>query len=331
MDDDHGIPTPRTSLRLRCEEDLLALIPVTLGFHPHGSVVLVTLDRSRGMFSARCDLADEVADVAHVVDTLVSAALNNGAELAFVVVYTADEALARKHLRLLTRELEARRVPVAMRLRVTGARWYPLLPRRSTDPLRFGVPFDISSHEFVLRSVFQGDVLLQDRSELAASLGLRDDDEAAAVAATYGELDPLSQQRSARVAEGEWLHRLLQAEEEPWEPGVCARVLRAVGETEIRDVALCVVRRENAARHVRSWRRLVTLCPEQAVAPVAALLAFSAWMSGDGALAWCAVDRSLTADPRQTLAVLVGQALHNAFPPSRWEPMDAADIPLFAG
>ena len=52
----------------------------------------------------------------------------------------------------------------------------------------------------------------------------------------------------------------------------------------------------------------------------AGLLAFAAWLSGDGALAWCAVERCLAADPDHTLAHLVARALEQAVPPSEWSP-----------
>jgi hypothetical protein len=75
---------------------------------------------------------------------------------------------------------------------------------------------------------------------------------------------------------------------------------------------------------VRVWRELVRRTPEELAAPVAGLLAFAAWLSGDGALAWCAVERALRADPDHTLARLVGRALEGAVPPSAWRPVREA-------
>ena len=71
--------------------------------------------------------------------------------------------------------------------------------------------------------------------------------------------------------------------------------------------------------------------PVALVAPVAGLLAFSAWLAGDGALAWCAVDRCLCADPDHVLGQLVGEALTSAMPPSSWRPIDPGSLALFAG
>ena len=76
---------------------------------------------------------------------------------------------------------------------------------------------------------------------------------------------------------------------------------------------------------------MVRRSPEELVAPAAGLLAFAAWLAGDGALAWCAVDRSLRSDPDHTLAQLVAQALEGAVPPSAWRPLDPPLLDRDAG
>ena len=51
----------------------------------------------------------------------------------------------------------------------------------------------------------------------------------------------------------------------------------------------------------------------------AAILALSCWLAGNGALAWCAVDRAVEADPDNSLARLVTELLTRAVPPSSWD------------
>jgi hypothetical protein len=53
----------------------------------------------------------------------------------------------------------------------------------------------------------------------------------------------------------------------------------------------------------------------------AALLAFAAWLAGDGALAWCALDRCEEAEPGYRMAALLTHALAAALPPSSWRPL----------
>ena len=44
-----------------------------------------------------------------------------------------------------------------------------------------------------------------------------------------------------------------------------------------------------------------------------------AWQAGQGALAWCALDRCADVDEGYPLALLVGRALAEALPPDAWE------------
>ena len=88
--------------------------------------------------------------------------------------------------------------------------------------------------------------------------------------------------------------------------------------------------RGNAGKHVDLWRDLVRRAPDDLVAGPAALLGFSAWLSGDGPLAWCAVDRCQSAEPGYSLAGLLSQALAGAVPPSAWRPVRKSDLTLFA-
>jgi hypothetical protein len=51
----------------------------------------------------------------------------------------------------------------------------------------------------------------------------------------------------------------------------------------------------------------------------ASVLALAAWLSGDGALAWCAVDRCREVDPHHSLARLVADLLEHATNPQVWD------------
>jgi hypothetical protein len=60
--------------------------------------------------------------------------------------------------------------------------------------------------------------------------------------------------------------------------------------------------------------------PEE-TAPVAAVLAVVAWLTGDGAFARVALDRALASDPAYSLAALVSAALDHGTPPWEWAVM----------
>lgn len=49
--------------------------------------------------------------------------------------------------------------------------------------------------------------------------------------------------------------------------------------------------RESASSHVAFWTDLTRRAPDEVRAAPASLLAFAGWLSGHGALAWCALDQ----------------------------------------
>jgi hypothetical protein len=72
------------------------------------------------------------------------------------------------------------------------------------------------------------------------------------------------------------------------------------------------------------WSEIVRrVDPELAAAP-ATLLAFTAWRLGEGALASIALDRARDADATYPLARLLGAAIHEGVPPTRWRELITA-------
>jgi hypothetical protein len=326
----------RQPITLRNEGDLLALIPCTLGFLPEDSLVLVTLGRDSAPFHARIDLPDDPAELPAVVAPLVVAARRNAAVRAMVVVYTEDECLAEEAAVLLVDALASGGVDCLVTLRADGRRWYPLGLDHLDPRSLVGVPYDPRDHELTSQAVLDGRVTFRNRAELADSLAAADPVEVERVLDAHAELPALGEQTPRRLlaAEAAWLTETVARRVRggpPLAAGEVARALRAVDRQEVRDVLWCGVTREEAVDHVSVWRDVVRRSPEELVAPAAALLAFAAWLSGDGALAWCAVERSLRADPDHSLARLVAQALEGAVPPSAWQPLDPPVLDLDVG
>ncbi len=82
----------------------------------------------------------------------------------------------------------------------------------------------------------------------------------------------------------------------------------------------------NASIHVDLWRDVTRRTPVGLRAPAATLLGFAAWLSGNGTLAWCGVERALDADPGYSMANLLTQLLAGAVPPSSWEPIPQEEL-----
>ncbi|HEY2550098.1 MAG TPA: DUF4192 domain-containing protein [Streptosporangiaceae bacterium] len=103
---------------------------------------------------------------------------------------------------------------------------------------------------------------------------------------------------------------------------VIAGLTVALSDLRVRDDAWARMDAQAAAAHRRLWTDLVRHAIPRLVPAPAALLAFTAWQAGEGALASMAVERALAADPGYSMAVLLGEALQAGLPPS------AARLPM---
>lgn len=302
---------PPTSLVARCPEDLLAMVPIVIGFPPQESVVMLTFG-ARDTFHARVDLPDRAEDLEELVRGLVGPARRNGVTSVVFVLYDEDADRAHRAWRALRRGFRAARIQVIDALRTDGARWYPLLggDARSREE---GVPYDISGHPFVARAVLAGRVTRGSRAEVEALLA----QEPARAAEVEALVDDGPVPGPGWV--GDLVARHVGARTSP-DDGEVARLLPALAVGERRDEAVTGLDRVSAQRHVDLWLDVLRRTPTAYVAPVAALLGLAAWQLGDGALAWCAVDRCAEVDPDHPLMLFLASALTHALPPSAWTP-----------
>jgi hypothetical protein len=328
------------TLTLRDETDLLALIPYTFGFHPYDSIVMMLLGKDGRPMFARIDMptcADE-ADLA--CDELVHAAVTNDGRRAVLVAYSDDETAALLAAMHAQDALGSAGLEVMLALRTDGRSWWRVLPARGDQE---GVPYDLSTHPITASGVLEGRVTHRSRAELADSLLPADPDRLEAVAAAHAALPRLPDDLDQLRQEARWLdgwvgqHVAAGGQQDTivpvrqCAPHELARLVRALTEVQLRDVAWAAMNSKDAETHVRLWTDVVVQCPQELLAAPAGLLAFAAWLSGHGALAWCAVDRSLQSDPDHSLARLVAQALDGAVPPSTWRPVDRRSLSLLSG
>ena len=305
-----------TTLNLRSPEDLLAAAPVVLGFVPTDSAVMFTFD-GPSCFHARVDLPRLGDEVDPCVEALLDPCVHHEVGRVLFLLYSDDPVPADRVARRLVRAFRGAGIEVIDVLRADGHRWFPLLrSRRSVPPS--GVPYDVSAHPFAAESVFSGRVTHGSRADLEATVAPVPEAVARVAAAVR---DP----GGARAGPG-WLPATVSghvAAGSVPDDGEAARMLTCVVDVEVRDAALGLLSRDTAEAHARLWGDLVRRAPEDLVAPAAAVLGFAAWVWGNGALAWCAVDRCLIADPDYRLAHYLAHALTHAVPPSMWEAVTA--------
>lgn len=97
-----------------------------------------------------------------------------------------------------------------------------------------------------------------------------------------------------------------------------ARLLVAVESVPTRDRLWLDMSRGNAASHVALWTDMTQRAPDEVRAAPASLLGFAGWLSGHGALSWCALDQ-VPKDKPYALANLVAAATQTGMHPREWE------------
>ena len=330
------------TIRAKGPTDLLALVPGFLGFHPEDSVVVITVGDARHAFHARVDLPDDPVGVEDLATYLTEVATRNGVKQVAVVLYTEDAGLAEAVAGELVGRLLLAGIDVVCCVRADGRRWW-CLDGRPDDP---GTVYDLRSHPLMAQTVVDGTVVLDSRRQLADTLVGTDAEETERVATLADEVvarlagvfDPSLGPATTRHQlglEGRWVRRRVCRfldDGERLDAHDAARLATLVTlSLEVRDVAWAEMSHCNADQHVTLWRDLVRRVPPHVRAAPAALLGFAAWLSGDGALAWCAVECAQEAEPGYGLAGLLTQALAGAVPPSSWRPIPPESLTLFGG
>jgi len=307
--------SPSTRLTARTPEDILAVVPVVLGFEPTESLVMLTFG-SDPPFHARVDLPDHADAVAEMAGSLVEPARARLVPRVFLIAYSARDLFADRALEQTARALRSAGIAVIDGLRTDGQRWCPVPGRAGVPP--DGVPYDLSAHPFAAQAVYDGRVVHASRDRLAATV-VADPER---VGRVVPALAALTREPLPALDEGLWARELVirhvTAGGAPDDADV-ARLLRGILDVRVRDAAWSPLCREQAREHVEFWADVVRRAPDPLVPAPAALLAFAAWQAGQGALAWCAVDRCVEVDPGYSLAGLVAELLTRAVPPDAWE------------
>lgn len=297
-----------TTFRPRSAEDMLAVVPVVLGFEPEDSIVMLTFGGRRS-FHARVDLPPP-EDVDDCVTSLLGPARHHGVRQVLFVLYSPDDRQVRRAARALRRRFRQAGLQVLDVLQVYDGRWFCPLGRAGVPAL--GVPYDVSNHPFRVRAVVDGRIIAASRQELVERLR-PDPDGVRSVTAALS---------AAPLTDGPGLRALLEphlaAGSAPTD-AEAAVILLSITDATVRDDAWFGMTRRQAEDNVRLWTELVRRAPAGLVAGAAAVLGFAAWLHGDGALAWCALDRCFAEEPEHSLGRLVAQALDGAVAPDDWE------------
>jgi hypothetical protein len=327
---------PPLRVRIGSPTSLLAVIPGLLGFDPgHSIVVIGTEPRTAQVrVTLRYDAPDPLRP--HVAAALASHAVGlltaQGITSAVAVGYGPDAAVAPVAAALRERAAKAG-IAMTELLRAENGRYWSYVCADPACCPPEGTPFDIAGHPAARALRAAGGHVLADRTALAATVAAvggqagaamrrATKDSLAQVARCVSHLDEAGTHVSAdrltaalgQVAVRDAIQRYraggtVSAEHAAW-------LTVALAQVRVRDDAWARMIPEHQGAHLRLWTELTRLARPGYVAAPAALLAFCAWQSGDGALANVALDRALEDNPRYSMALLLREALDSGAPPS---------------
>lgn len=303
-------PNP-TRMAARTPEDLLAMVPVVLGFEPEESLTMLCFVGAQ-CFHARLDLPPESAH-AEAAQVLLDAVVTHRVSTVALISHTTCDAGG--FAVALERRLRELRVHVFDNLIADGSRWW-----RSDAPAKaHGVPYDVSAHPFVLQAILNGAVVHRSRADLAASIDV-DPRLVAEVEACAGSL-------SSGDAGLPWAQAVVRRRTAQRQPPTAAEVAHLLDCLEHADAvaAFAAAVARPVDPHLQFWTHVVRATPPHRLLGPASLLALSAWLSGNGALAWCALDRIPVLATDSQLPRAVRNALERAIPPGAWWQAKADD------
>jgi hypothetical protein len=304
---------PRRRLKIGRSDELLAIIPYLVGFHPDESIVVVFIKSGRIVLTARMDLPPESAadELAEQIDYISK---RQEADALALVAYGAASLSAHRLLTLLMDRLG--KLKLTDVLYVGHGRWWSLTCAEDCCPLN-GTPFDLGSHPVSAAAVFAGLGTLASRHELAASISGPPEAElqrlqALADSLLAGVEDFDNQSAAARLVDSATS-----------DPGVldertCLLLGLLVTHVHIRDLAWALITPTNAEEHVRLWGGVVAHVPPTFAAAPLCLLGMAAWVQGSGALLNCCCERLAQVDPSYSMGKLLCEISVQAIPPSLW-------------
>ncbi|MEV6987226.1 DUF4192 domain-containing protein [Sphaerisporangium sp. NPDC051017] len=302
-------------LVITCPPDAVAVIPYLLGFHPHDSLVILGASAERS-FAFRLDLVGRER-YSDLLMQLFGLMIRNDADTAILLGYGPEETVGP----LLTEVQDALKdiVTVNEVLRVDGGRWWSLMCTDQECCPPEGTPYDSASSHLAAQATFAGLVAYGSREEMAAMVTPVDgEDRAWMVAETErAEQDLLDDAPSSSllVEMGLPLVRSLTGQDRRLSDHEVARLSIVLTHLRVRDEAWMRIPSLDPQQQLRLWLDVTRRAVGEYAAAPAALLAFLAYINGDGTLARIALDRCRQVTPFYSMAELIGDCLRLGIPP----------------
>ena len=303
---------------------LIAALPAVLGFVPEKSLVLVTVDRGEMGCVMRVDLSDELSDsLEHIADVAAAAQPDS----AIVVVVDEDgfgcATCADEHRQLaavLTSVLAEQGIELLAAHVVdrvaAGGRWYCADGCGSS-----GTVEDPSASPLAMAAVLDGRRLYARRAELQQVIEVCDPVRRAALADVVRDRQPEGDERTDAEARSDIEDAIAAAGQlvggGELSDDELARLAWALKDPRVRDTLYALAVGENAGQAEELWATLSRTLPDPWRVEALVLLAFSAYVRGDGPLAGVSLDAALRCDPTHRMAGMLDTALQSGMRPER--------------
>jgi hypothetical protein len=322
-------------VRLSSPADILAAVPHLLGFHPARSLVVIGAGgpRDRVKLGFRYDLPDPPhAGIARPIAEHAAGILAGHRATTVIAVGYGPGRLVTPLLDVFTAVARQGGLAVRELLRVEDGRYWSYLCQDVNCCPAEGVPFDPGSHPVTAAMSAAGLAAYPDRAALAHTLAPLTGERAAARDEANGRAcaraAALVEQAARRggnplrlvISEGRRAVRDAIARYRDGaavtDDDLLAWLVISLAHLPVRDDAWARMDPPHRAAHLRLWTDLMRGAADAWVPAPAALLAFTAWQCGDGALASIAIDRALACDPAYSMALLLRDILDAGVPPS---------------
>jgi hypothetical protein len=325
-------------LRLTSQHDVVAAVPYLLGFHPDDSLVCVAVHRGAVAFVARVDLPTPTDDPQRRQAAAGVAELVSRHGSAAIIVGYGGADRVEPAAAMLDAALLSANVQVLAVLRVHDGRYYCVTCDAGCPP--GGAVYEPATSRIPAEATYRGVAPLPSRAALqqliepvtgadrermrtASDAALR---RLAAMLHTEAPTNPaasIADQPSS--APGRALRDGIVAVQHALETTARGETLSDDDAAWLTAVLLIPEVRDHACNacdggeaHRRLWIDVTRRAISATVAAPACLLAITAYLAGDGALARIAVNRAAQADPGYVLARLLDYALRTGIAPHVW-------------
>ncbi|HLR99858.1 MAG TPA: DUF4192 domain-containing protein [Mycolicibacillus parakoreensis] len=302
---------------------LIAALPAVLGFVPAKSLLLAVIEAGALGPVLRVDLADGLADR---IDELVEVAAVGGPEAVIAVIVDAAGARCpqcnRDHQQLcaeLGAALQRRAIAlwaahVVDRI-AAGGRWH-CIDRCGAG----GAVDDPATSPLAVAAVVAGRRLYRCRADLQAVVGVGDPGRRERIADLLREPPPPTRRSSRAARRRADLAAMLAAAGRhaggaALDDAELVAMARALLDIDVRDTLYALAAGESADAAESLWILLAQTLPGPSRAEALVLLAFSAYVRGDGALAGVALEAALREQPAHRMAGMLDTALQSGLRP----------------